>query len=75
MHDMVDRMVKSLRKVKKARTPLPSFMVPLDAHYELLAPHEQETYDDLLNVQKYGGPEMDSEEEPNSLEARVPPPA
>lgn len=67
-------MVKNLRKIKKAETPLPSYLVHLYAHNELLAPHEQETYDDLLSVHKYGGPETDSEEEPDSPDASAPPP-
>lgn len=72
MHKMVDPMVKSLRKVRKAGTPLPSYLVHLYAHCKLLALHEQESYDDVLSVQKYSGPETDSEEEPHSPNAIAP---
>ena len=74
MRDMTDRMVKDLRKVKKAGTPLPSYLIHLYAHHELLLPQEQDMYDDLLSIQKYGGPESDSEkEEPDAPEVQAAP--
>lgn len=60
MNDMADQMVKNLRKVKKGETPLPSYLVHLYAHYELVAPREQEFIEDVLCVPKYGGLETDS---------------
>lgn len=40
VQDMVDRMVKNIRKVKKARTPLLSYIVHLYPQVELLSRFE-----------------------------------
>ena len=69
---MTDRMVKDLRKVKKAGTALPSYIIHLYNHHELLLPQEQDLYEGFLSIQKYGGLETDLErEETETLEAIV----
>lgn len=47
-HDRLDG--EEPQEVKKAGTPHLSYLIHLYAHYEVLAPHEQETYDDLLSI-------------------------
>lgn len=48
--------------MKKGSTPLPTYLVHLYAQAELLSAPEQEVYDNVLTLQKYGGPEPDSDE-------------
>ena len=73
VHEQIGRMVKGLRKVKKAGTPLPTYLIHLYHHFELLTPKEQDLYEDLLNIQLYGGPETDEDEEQEVSEAQPDP--
>ena len=76
MVDLIDRLVKNARNSKsKAGTPLAPYLAHLYAKHELLRPEAQQQYEELLNIQKYGGPESGSEPESDSPEPADPSPA
>ncbi|KAL8930887.1 MAG: hypothetical protein Q9211_007204, partial [Gyalolechia sp. 1 TL-2023] len=62
MNELVCRLIRNLPKAKKAGTPLPLYITHLYVKHEILTPTEQDEYEELLNIQKYGGPETDVEE-------------
>lgn len=69
MWDLADRLVKNLRKAKKSGTPLPAYLAHLYYKYEVLSGGEQDEYEELLNIQKYGGPETDSGSDSDGAES------
>lgn len=67
--------MKTARNAKsKAGTPLSPYMAHLYAKNELLKQEEQQTYEELLDIQKYGGPEYSSGKESNLAEFPIPSP-
>ena len=75
MSDMVDHLVKDLPKMKKAGSPLPTYLSHLYARYEILTPDEQDEYNDQLEIMAYGGPDADEDEESDQPDTPESPPA
>lgn len=75
MNEMVDRKVRDLRKSKKSGTPLPSYLAHLYSTYELLQSEEEKMYEEILDIQKYGGAVPEEEGGSDREEARTPPPS
>ena len=61
MEEQVDRMVRNLGKGLKMATPVSTYVGHLYAKTSMLGSEEQDEYDKLLNIQKYGGQETESE--------------